>query len=66
MSYKPEVIADNSGKWCPNGLAFATYEEALRWAKDLESRWLLVREVRAVESDEPVNCRIVGNVVEHL
>jgi len=28
MSWKPEVIADSSGKWCGNALRFATREEA--------------------------------------
>ena len=55
MSWKPEVIADNSGKWCGNGLAFATKDEAERWARDLSMRWTLVRDYRAVESDEEVN-----------
>lgn len=26
MSWKPEVVADGTGKWCPNGLAFALYQ----------------------------------------
>ena len=38
MSFKPEVIADKSGKWAGNGLAFATQEEALAYAKDLAGR----------------------------
>ena len=28
MSFKPEVIADTSIKWCGNALRFATREEA--------------------------------------
>jgi hypothetical protein len=28
MSFKPEVIADSSGKFCGNALRFATREEA--------------------------------------
>ena len=55
MSFKPEVIADSSGKWCGNGLAFATHQEALDNVRDLEMRWFAVRETRVVESDEPVN-----------
>jgi hypothetical protein len=54
MSYKVEVIADDSG-WAGNGLRFATKVEAERYAKDLQWRWLAVREWRVVESDEPVN-----------
>lgn len=55
MSWKPEVIADSTGKWCGNGLAFATEQEALDNVRDLEMRWYAVRETRVVESDEPVN-----------
>ena len=55
MSWKPEVIADNSGKWCGNGLRFATQQEAEDNALDLMSRWLLVRDTRAIESPDPVN-----------
>jgi hypothetical protein len=29
MAWKPEVIADNTGKWYGNGLRFATKEEVL-------------------------------------
>lgn len=57
MSWKPEVIADSSGKWCGNGLAFATREEAEANVADLASRWWLVRQTRVVESDQPVNYR---------
>jgi len=54
-SWAPEVIADNSGKWCGNGLRFATQAEAEANAEDLHSRWTLVREHRAVQSVDPVN-----------
>jgi hypothetical protein len=64
MSWKPEVIADNSGKWCGNALRFATKEEAEANVRDLSYRWLLVRDTRVVESDEPVNYRwIDGRLV---
>ena len=55
MSYKAEVIAGSSGKWCDNALRFATLAEAQAYARDLWSRWTLVREYRAVESPDPVN-----------
>jgi hypothetical protein len=54
-SWKPEVIADGSGKWCGNALRFATYEAAREYVLDLAQRWTAVREVRVVESDDPVN-----------
>lgn len=55
MSWKPEVIADSSGKWAGNALRFATKEEAEANVANLASRWMLVRETRVVESDDPVN-----------
>lgn len=55
MSWKPEVIADSTGKWAGNSLRFATKEEAEANARDLMSRWMLVREYRAAPSDDPVN-----------
>jgi hypothetical protein len=55
MSWKPEVIADSTGKWCGNGLRFATHQEAQANALNLAMRWTAVRAIRAVESDDPVN-----------
>jgi hypothetical protein len=62
MSFKPEVIADNSGKFCGNAMAFATEEEARKWAADLSMRWTAVRDYRVVPSDESVNYEIVNGV----
>ena len=56
-SYKAEVIADSSGKWTGNGLAFATAAEAQSYVDDLMMRWFAVREVRTVQSTDPVNTR---------
>src|SRR5262245_49326513 len=56
-SYAPEVIADSSGKWTGNGLRFATRDEAMANVTDLMFRWTAVREIRVVESDDPVNYR---------
>lgn len=55
MSWRPEVIADNSGKWTPNALRFATKAEAEANVAALAERWLLVTDTRVVECDEPVN-----------
>jgi len=60
MSWKPEVIADATGKWYDNAMRFATKEEAEENAKNLAMRWTLVRDFRAVESDDPVNYRWVN------
>jgi hypothetical protein len=66
MSFKPEVIADTSGKWCGNALRFATREEAAANVQDLMMRWFAVRETRVVQSDDPVNYRYVDNRLESL
>ena len=58
MSYKPEVIADNSGKWVGNMLRFATEREAKIYVDDLAMRWTLVRQTRVVECSDPVTARI--------
>jgi hypothetical protein len=66
MSFKPEVIADTSGKWCGNALRFSTREEAEANVRDLMMRWLVVRETRIVESDDPVNYRYIDGRLESL
>jgi hypothetical protein len=66
MSFKPEVIADSSGKWCGNALRFATRQEAEANVQDLMMRWFAVRETRVVESDDPVNYRYVAGGLERL
>ncbi len=54
MSWKPEVIADSSGKWCGNALRFATEQEAKDNVRALEWKWTSVRDTRVVECDDPV------------
>ena len=66
MSWKPEVQTVGSEKWSQNGLAFATKEEAERWAFDLMLRWTAVENYRAAESDEPVTHVLVDNRLEHV
>jgi hypothetical protein len=65
MSFKPEVIADNTETWCANGLRFATEQEAQHYVADLMMRWLSVRDTRVVPSEEDVNARIVNNRLQH-
>jgi hypothetical protein len=57
MSWKVEVIMDDSGEWEGDSLVFATEQEALAYGRDLEFRWSAVRDKRIVESDDPVNHR---------
>lgn len=54
MSFKAEVIADNSGEWVSNALRFPTKEMAEAYARDLFSRWTAVKEWRVVKSKDPV------------
>lgn len=57
MSWKPEVLVSGESNWNGNALRFATKEEAEKNVADLFSRWMLVKETRVVEVDEPVNYR---------
>jgi hypothetical protein len=66
MSWKPEVIADNSGKWNGNALRFATKEESEQYVADLAMRWTAVRDIRSIESDDPVNYKIENNQLIRL
>ena len=59
MSWKPEVVTDNSGKWYGNALRFATKEEAEANVAALYNNWMLVQNTRVVECDDPVNYRWV-------
>jgi hypothetical protein len=54
-SWKVEVIADSSGKWCSNGVNFSTEESAKEWGEGLFMRWTAVREWRVSPSDEEPN-----------
>lgn len=66
MSFKPEVIADASGKWCGNALRFSTREEAEAQVLDLMMRWTSVRDTRVVQSDDPANYRYVDGRLESI
>lgn len=54
-SFKIEVIADSSGKWVGNGCRYPTREMAERAARNLSDRWTLVRDYRAVPSEDAPN-----------
>jgi hypothetical protein len=55
MSWKIEVVVDDSGEWEGDPLRFETEREALAYARDLELRWSAVRDKRIVKSEDPVN-----------
>ena len=52
--FRVEVIADSSGKWCGNGLHFATAREAEDYAIDLSCRWTAVSKYRVLNGDTVV------------
>lgn len=58
-SFKVEVIADSSGKWCGNAVRYPSEAAAKIGGADLANRWLLVREWRVVPSDDAPNYDIV-------
>jgi len=66
MSYKGEVVADNTGKFYSNALRFETAKEAASYVSDLESRWLSVTRTRVVQCDDPVNSKWEDNRLTHL
>jgi hypothetical protein len=55
MSWKVEVVMDDSGEWECDSLRFATQQEAVAYARDLELRCSAVRDKRVMESRDPVN-----------
>lgn len=59
MSWKPQVKVVGETSYNGNGQAFATEQEALESAQDLMDRWYAVTDIRAVESDQPVNYKRV-------
>ncbi|HVB18110.1 MAG TPA: hypothetical protein VNF04_16360 [Stellaceae bacterium] len=66
MSFKPEVQADETGKWYGNALRFATRSEAEAQVADLMMRWTAVRDTRVVECGDPVNYRYVNGRLESV
>ena len=66
VSWAPEVITDDTGRWYGNSLRFATEAEALDNVRDLEMRWMAVRATRAAQSVDPVTHRWVGGKLEEV
>ena len=54
VSYKVEVVVDDTGKYYGNNARFATQKEAEAYARALYLRWTLVQTWRVLPSDEPV------------
>jgi hypothetical protein len=55
MSWKIEVVMDDTGEWEGDARRFATEQEALVRARDLELRCSAVRARRVTASPDPVN-----------
>jgi hypothetical protein len=50
-----EVVADATGKFCGNGVRYATAAAAVDAARSLADRWMLVTEWRIVGSHDSPN-----------
>jgi hypothetical protein len=56
MNWRPEI--DDGSGWGQNAQVFATKEEAEIMARDIYNRWMMARDWRATETEDPVNYRI--------
>lgn len=54
-SFKPQVKVFNESGWSENNTAFATEEEAMLAANDIQARWMAVEYVRTCTSDQKPN-----------
>lgn len=66
MSFAPMVRTTDGGNFAGNGLRFETREEAQAWLDDLCMRWFAVTDTRVDESTDPVNYRLVNNLLEEV
>jgi hypothetical protein len=66
MSYAPEFCTNPIGWFHSNALRFATAEEAEHYATNLAATWEAVRDVRVVESSDPVNYAIVDGELKEV
>lgn len=58
MSYRVEVFVEN--EWVGNGLFFPTKDEADKYGRALVWAWLLAKDHRVLESEEPANYNFIG------
>lgn len=58
-SWKPAVQVFGETGWSYNGLRFATEAEALASAEELRGRWMMVENIAAHPSDDPVTHRFI-------
>jgi len=65
-SYKVAVYTFGDAKPTYNGLRFATEAEARIYARDLFSRWQVVREYSIDESDDAPNYEIVDGKLREI
>lgn len=62
MSWKP-AIKTSGEDFHLNGQTFETKDEAMTMARDIFARWFLATTYDAHESDEPVNYKLVDNIL---
>lgn len=65
-NYRPEISTDGGKSFGQNAQVFATKEEAEWMARDIFTRWMMATDWRAVETEDPVNYRVRGNVVSFV
>ena len=63
MSWKVEVITEDSGEWESDPARFDTELEALAYARDLELRCATIRDKRVTKSDDPVSSRWIDHTL---
>jgi hypothetical protein len=66
MSWKVEVVMDDSGEWEGDSLRFATEQEALAYARELEFCCSAIRDKRIVKSADSVNHRWSAHAVRTI
>lgn len=61
MSWKVEVQVGGRDEWCNNAMRYTTKPLAEREGQSLMMRWLLVTDMRVVESDDEPNYGVDAN-----
>lgn len=52
-AFRAEVAVFGEANWASNALRFDSADEALEYARDLRSRWMMVDKIRAVPVTTP-------------
>ena len=66
MSFTAELQVVNDSKWYPNGLFFATREEAHSYMNHKLSTWYATTAGRVVNSKQPVTHKFENGKAKHI